>query len=427
MVLTSLGNALSPASSLITLPIMAHTLGVAGRGAVAAATAPLLFGNAFAAAGLPDAMVYFVAKNNIFAPQLLRRLSALAIVSGLIATGGVMALARPLSGGDPSLARYIMLAATAIPATLIVSVSRGLAVGLQRWRYVRVEQTISSIFSLFAISGLAALGHLTVSLAIAVVTLTPVIGGISYLRFVSMYTNQTAKTTPLASRKILGYAGRSWVGSTSGVAVARLDQAIMTVLSSSYQLGLYAVAVGVSEIPLIVSGAVSLIAFSTDAADRNDERLAMSSRISSFACLILGGSLCLSAPIVFPVVFGAGFAKAVPTTIVLSIAVIAGMPGSVAGSALAARGRPALRSGGLVGAATINVCLLIALVPAVGEIGAAFATLGANLFGNIWALSFLKRIFGVRPISFYGIRHEDWQVLRRLANARLRQNPDTAE
>jgi O-antigen/teichoic acid export membrane protein len=366
-------------------------------------------------------MIYFVARNRAFSQGMLRLGASLAMVTGLLATGGVLLLAPALSGHEPDLTKYIGLVSLAIVPLLLISVCRGLAVGLQAWTLVRAEQLTRAVVSLALIAGLSATGELTVGRAIATASLAPVVSGIVYLR-ITRESSQMAQVARPGGREIVSYAWRSWFGSTSGIAVARLDQALMTLLSSSYALGLYAVAVAVSEIPLIINSAVSLVSFSTDAADRSDERLAMSARISSTVCFVIAAVLCGLAWLIFPWLFGPGFAAAVPTTVVLTCAVAAGAPGSIAGSALSARGRPAVRSAGLLGAAAINVVLLLTLVPTMGAMGAALATVGATAFANAWCLWFLRRLYGIDPRSFYGVRRRDIRIIVDSVRAHTRRS-----
>ena len=59
---TVLGHGFAPLASLATAPIMAHALGVDGRGAVAAVTAPILLATSLGTFGLPAAVTYSIAR-----------------------------------------------------------------------------------------------------------------------------------------------------------------------------------------------------------------------------------------------------------------------------------------------------------------------------------------------------------------------------
>jgi O-antigen/teichoic acid export membrane protein len=58
--------------------LLAKSLGVTGRGEVAAATAPLMFGVALLTLGLPETLTYFVARGGI---GRLRRLFVVSLAA----------------------------------------------------------------------------------------------------------------------------------------------------------------------------------------------------------------------------------------------------------------------------------------------------------------------------------------------------------
>jgi O-antigen/teichoic acid export membrane protein len=160
--------------------------------------------------------------------------------------------------------------------------------------------------------------------------------------------------------------------------------------------------------------------FAHDAADEDNARLAKIARISSVVCAAFAAAICAAAPWVFPLVFGSGFSEAVPSTAILLLAIVCGVPGSVAGSALAARGHVGLRSWGLLVALMVNVVLLVWLAPRFGAVGAAAATLGANFVATVWALIFLRRREAVAIRTFIGVRRGDIELIWTKVDGRLR-------
>src|SRR5689334_17677634 len=87
VVITAIGNTLPPAAMLVTQIVLAQSLGVSGRGTVAAATAPLMLGIAVLTLGLPESIMYFIAQKGarLLTRQFGMTLAALAI-SGSIGT-----------------------------------------------------------------------------------------------------------------------------------------------------------------------------------------------------------------------------------------------------------------------------------------------------------------------------------------------------
>ncbi len=185
----------------------------------------------------------------------------------------------------------------------------------------------------------------------------------------------------------------------------------MTPLANTYELGLYVVAVNVSELLLIINSSVRDVSFASDAREAVDDRLTAAARISSTICVL--AAIVLGATLYWwlPLLFGEAFRPAVPVAAVLLAAVALGTPGSIGGSGLGARGRPGLRSTSLVIACTVNVLMLIVLLPIMGAMGAAIATFVGNLISSNLNLYFMQKHFGIKMTRFYGLRRSDIGLL----------------
>jgi O-antigen/teichoic acid export membrane protein len=211
------------------------------------------------------------------------------------------------------------------------------------------------------------------------------------------------------------YGSRLWIGTIATVLIARADQTLMTPLSSAKQLGLYVVAVNISELPLVIHRSVRDVTFVTDANRSVDTRLTAAARISTLisgvAALALGTSMLWW----LPLLFGKDFSGALPVAAVLLLAVVISTPGSIAGAGLSARGKPGQRSVVLVIVCVLNLSLLVLLLPRWGAMGAAWATLLSLSTMTVLKQLLLRRHFGIRVRDFYGVRRSDVAILRRYA------------
>ncbi len=414
MVITAMGNAVTPIAALLSLPILSYTLGVNGRGEVAAATAPLLLAVTAATFGIPEAVAYLIAKSPAALHNAARRGALLILGAGILATGVCIAASTMLAAGDPGLRGDIVLASLAIVPTVLVLILRASAAGLQQWRLVAYEQALTAILRLIGVGGLALFGRLTPLAAIVVIAVAPVLGGLAYLplrRPARRIRASGQPPLPVHSRQILSYGGRIWLGSLTGVLLSRLDQTVMTPLSGTYQLGLYAVAVNVGDAALILHSAIRDVTFTSDAARPDDSRLCSSARISGLLSLAGGLLLAAALPLVIPLVFGPDFTPAIPAAVWILAAAVMVAPGSIAGAGLSARGRPGLRSLSLLFACVVNVIALILLVPTMGAVGAAIATFAGNLLASQLNIMFLSRLSKIRARQFYGLRRADVELL----------------
>ncbi|WP_344818080.1 oligosaccharide flippase family protein [Microbacterium soli] len=408
--------------SVLTAPILAHALGVDGRGAVAAATAPLLLMLAAATFGIPEAATYSIARTSQVARWVILRGSLLMLISGVAVTAVVLLLSPLLSAGSDDIHHNLIIASLAITPSLIVALLRGIAMGLHQWRFVAASRGGDALFRLILIAGLALAGHLTIFSATLVIAISPLFGGLLLIPALRRVKGQLHRRDPAASfSSLTSYGVRVWFGAISGVLLLRLDQVLMNPLGGAYELGLYVVAVAISEVPLIVNSAVRDVTFASDAARADTERLTMASRLSTTATFAIAAVLAATIAWWLPVVFGRDFVGAVPIALVLLAAVTVGNPGSVAGAGLSARGRPGLRSTSLLIAAVLNTALLVSLVPLWGAMGAAIATFVGNVTASNLNIYFLNRNFNVPWKQFYAFRIGDLRVLIHATRQLLRR------
>ncbi|MBX0299479.1 oligosaccharide flippase family protein [Cryobacterium sp. 1639] len=414
MSIALLGNAFPPLVALFSGPILAQALGVEGRGAVAAATAPLALVVTLATFGVPEAVTWVVARNPHLARNAAARGVLLLTVAGLLAMAAVAVSAPWLSGGSPQVAQLILVAGLAIVPNLLVGVLRGVASATQTWRLVAIERILTSSLRLLVLIPFWLTGTLTPLVATITVAAMPVVGALVYIGRMRTLPPRARDLPPVARTSgLLGYGMRVWIGAISGILLSRIDQVLMTPLAGTYQLGLYVVAVSVSELPLIIHQAVRDVTFVNESAESVDDRLSASARISTLlsglAALFLGVTMLWW----LPFLFGEDFRPALPVAAVLLGAVVLGTPGSIAGSGLSGRGRPGLRSVSLTVACVVNIVLLVVLSPVLGAMGAALATLAGNLISSNLNLLFLARVFGISPLTFYGLRRRDLATLAR--------------
>ena len=209
-----------------------------------------------------------------------------------------------------------------------------------------------------------------------------------------------------------------WLGGVATILVARISQLVIVPLSGVSELGLYVVAVTISDIPWIVVQAVRDVVFGSSAAERNDERMLATSRaataIAALNALVLGGTL----PLWLGPFFGAGFTAAEGATWVLLASSVVAVPGLVAGAAIAAAGRPGARSAAIVSGLVVDVAALVLFVPAHGALGAAVANLfcTATITGGCLAAS---RVLIGTPVSRYLVPTGDDVALLRAAVRRV--------
>ncbi|MBJ7336718.1 oligosaccharide flippase family protein [Mycolicibacterium sp.] len=410
--ITTVANAVLPLSALVTAPFLAYGLGVDGRGELAAAIAPLTLAITIAPMGFPDAATYFVARSHRLRLRL-RAFSVLSIVMvGLVITAVILLLAPVLAAGDQHLAGLIRVGSLILVPALIVGFIRGVAAGHQAWKLIALDRALSGSARLIGIVVLFTIGALDPMSATVVMASSYALGGLAYsgLRR-QVLTELNEDAADVRMDEFLRYAGFVWFGALSGFLLTRVDQLLMTPLSDVRQLGYYAVAANLAETILIFNSAVRDVTFATEAGGRDSERLTQLARISTLFTMAAGTVIAATSPLVVPLLFGRDFSPAIPLVLILVAAIVIGNPGSVAGSGLAARGRPGLRSATLALACVANIVLLVLLLPSLGAIGAAIATLAGSALAGFLNTFWLARHFGFRSRDFYFFRRSDFTML----------------
>lgn len=414
MALSAIANLAPPAAGFAVAPLLAQALGAEQRGIAAAATSPLLLLTTLAMLGIPEAVTYLIARNPSSAREAMRKGLLLLGISGALASVAVYLLAVPLSAGISEAEELIKIAALFVLPTTLVAGLRSLPRGLHEWKFVNLEKYLTSAFRLCFIGGAFALGALSPLAAVLILSIAPVVAGFAFLKPLLALKR---RETPLAVsyKEMTSFSIVVWLGSVSGIVLGKIDQAIMLPLSDSRQLGYYAAAASVADAVLVINNAVRDITFSAQTADSDHQVLQRSARISLLAGLAIAAVLLIPVSFWFPLLFSEDFRNAVPAVIILTIAAVAGIPGSIAGAGLVGRGRPGAVSTSLVSAAVVNVIAVVLLVPSLGAPGAAISTLIGNLIASNLNILVLKRSYGMPFLSFYALRPSDVRSVFRLA------------
>lgn len=424
--LTTIGNLAFPLAAFITAPILAWHLGVSGRGELAAATAPLMLLVSVASFGLPESLAYHTARRLLPARVSLSRALGLLWVAGLMAVLGTWYMAPILSNGDAQVAVLIVIAAMALPISLSVAAVRGIAIGNHRWQMVNGEKYLTATVRLVGVVATALTDTLSLPVAVGLMAFSPVVGGLAYCGLKLKESDSAmSSTSKRPTRMLTGYSVQVWIGAMSGVLLMRMDQLLLMPLAGAVQLGIYAVAVNVAELMLVVNNAFRDVMFSADAARRDDHRLHRAARLSLLITGLVALPVGASAHLWFPLIFGEEFREALPVVLVLLIATVVGVPGSIAGSALSARGRPGLRSRSLIVASIVNIIGLVLMVPSIGAMGAAYATLLGNLVSSNLNILWLSNRFGVRASGFYALKLSDFVFLGKTVRKFFRRSQDS--
>jgi O-antigen/teichoic acid export membrane protein len=364
------------ALGLVTGPILARSLGPAGRGELAAVLVPadlLYLGLAF---GLPPAAAYLhreFGRGTLFATSTL---FGLAVGVPLVVCLWPV-LPHYYGNHQPATLfwAYVFLSAAPLSVGAVTALNLIWADGADlRWNLCRVTPIVVTALLVVALSvtarltvwtGLAA--SFTGSFATTVLLITVAVRWRS-LR-VSLRT----------LRSQLSYGARVAVGTVADTVTARLDQALLVAMVPAAELGLYAVAVSAAGVSSPLSSSLGLALFpelrrggDSDAARRRRAARALAAVLAS--SMAVAAVLAVFGPWLLARLFGPGFAPAATPLRLLLLGQIANDATQPLTARLLAANRPGTASQASAIAAVLTVAGVPLLVPTFGINGAAAAT-----------------------------------------------------
>lgn len=374
-------------AGLVSGPLQARALGAHGRGELAAIVVPLTLTPML----LSLALGAYVAREAASGRRTIQELTGSVGIPLLVMTVIGMVAAIPLvpflADGNSTVQTYLTVGYALLPLSMAGTVLVPLIGGLERWSLLIFMRAIPVAIPFVAIVVMYALDQMTVG---RVVMATLAGGILSILPAVAVVVRAGWPVVQRATaRASVSFGLRSWAGGLAQIANVRLDQLLMITLVGYHELGLYAVAVTLSNLSSFVGGALSPPLIARVAQGQT----ALVPRALRVMLAAVGGmnlAAAAATPFLLPAVFGAEFADAVDQAIVLLAANVLLTGTAVLAAALAADGAPGKSSIGQGIGLLITLPGLFLLVPSLGGLGAAAVSLVA------YGVSFSYQLFVIR-------------------------------
>lgn len=198
---------------------------------------------------------------------------------------------------------------------------------------------------------------------------------------------------------IVSYGIKAQMASIAAQTNLRADQAVMSVLLTPTQLGLYVVAVSIAGVLSPLMNAITIVILPRAARSASNEGAA----ILIARHVKLAGIIAIPAvfaglfvmPWILPAFFGRGFAAAVGCAQILLFASIFQGFDALLGNGLRGLGRPGLPAAAEGAGMAVTLLLLLLLLPRLGIAGAAVASLTAYVLVAVVELRAIGRIAGI--------------------------------
>ena len=389
------GRVLSLVTGFTTSVLLARLLGPADRGLLALMLSASTVALAVTAIGQPLAVTYFASRKDADSPAIIGNVFVQAAVLTIVLLPLTVIFKTQIADavGEGHGGTTWVLAAALVPITFLDWTTSNQLLGMLRFGFYNGLKFLAGIGYVIAIVLLLAVLHLGVAGGLIATALASVITVLGCLRPILGGSRPRVDRTLMA--RMLRYGSRVQVGVIFQMVNYRLDVIIMQFFRPLTEVGYYVAAQTVAEFVITIATAFqsSLLPLVShfEGDERQDEVTANSLRHHG----ILAGAAVLANAVVGTAIiyfaYGPKYHPAVVPMLVLLPGVwFLGM-GLVIQSDLGGRGRPGLSSKLAALAAGVTVVLDLALIPPLGVMGGAIASVCAYTTFGIASLIALHR------------------------------------
>lgn len=397
-------NLLVPLVALMVAPVMARELGAEGRGIYTALTAPVLLAGIVGTLGLQDGLTQFVSRRGLH-PRVALRLAALSVLLLSIVTASAMWSLGYLLFEDSNLRLEYSLVLTTLPVLIGHNLIIGIATGTRDFRGLNAAKLLPAVARAIVVVILCILTDMTPLTAALILLASPALGILwqTWRIFRLSLPIDIGGVSPAdrSTRKLLSFSLAAFPGVLAAMAMSRADQVLGLPLLGAEQLGYYAIAVTVAELPMMVATAGRSYIIGLDSSELSSKS---APRLAGLI-MVINTVLCLAliavTPWVIPFVFGSDFAGAVVPCMILLIGTVFFTTMSLGSAILLNNGQANAQSLAYITAACVSIALLFTF-SGLGAIGAAAASVAGYAVAS--ALSWTLVRWSLSPRQ---PRHDD--------------------
>lgn len=425
------GRAAGMLMSFVSAVLLARLLGPSKRGLLGVELSAGTVAIAVLALGQPLAVTYYASRKDARHRAILGN----TLIHGLVLAAVLLPLSAfffkqiaSLIGHGQGGATWV-LATALVPITFLDWTMSNQLLGMLRFGYYNALKLLASAASTIAVViflsvlswGVA--GGLVATAVASVISIAGSLGPIT--------GGQPPTFDRTLLRQMLSYGSRVQVGSVFTMVNYRLDVIIMQFYRSLSQVGYYVVAQTIAELVIAVAQAfqASILPLVSHFEGSDRQRSVTVASVRHYG-IIAGAAAVANAgfgSIVIYVLYGHAFAPAIVPMLVLLPGVWFLGLGFVVQSDLGGRGRPGTSSTLAGVAASVTVLLDVALIPPLGVMGGALASVCAYTTYGVSSLIILSRVSEVPVRELLIPTHAEFSVYRRfLARAFRRGRPRPA-
>ena len=409
---------------LTTLAIIARVFGPSGNGVYTLALLLPAMLATFLNLGVSPANVYFLGANKVAPKQAWKvtlkisgRLSAIGL-----SIGGLIIYFKSSSFFPAVPIEILWLSLLFFPLTLITANISGFFQGLQEFKQFNVVLLLQPLLNLIGVGTLLIVGYSDICYILICYFVSLIIT--QYISFSLLQNLLDTRTGPNVNgygKKLLNYGYKAHFSNILAFINYRADIFILGYFIGAAPVGIYAVAVTITEKLWLLSNAISTVLLPrlSELSSEEDKRRVLTPLIARWVLwLTLFASLVLLliGDIVIQLIFGDEFKEAYLAIVYLVPGIVVGACSRVLANDIAARGRPELNLSTSWITVIINIIANILLIPQYGLQGAALATSFAYIVNFLMRLT-IHNYF--TKVAFYKniiIGIDDFNLIKSVMN-----------
>jgi len=406
--------------------LIARLFGPEGRGIITMVTLIPLTLFYLGSLGLPDSSTYFLSRFREQARENFFTIQALAWVAGLITIAAAYLSFewwyQPYKTYPREL--FLIVIPTSLAAILTLTLRYSLLGLGSSWGFnlMNVVQALGSLTTI-VIAGVFL--HRDLRWFCYIYLIYPFVVVALGMGLVGSKPEIRGWPAGLNLRPVMSYAMRTYPQGIVFWLQSRLDHFLIAYFLEPAQLGIYSIAIFLSENLLRITAAFQTALFPRVSADQTDAKYLLAARVlrvtNMIDILLSIGIIALGYPII-RLLFGKEFAPAYLPLVVLVIGRIPAGLYKIASSTIAGSGRPGLLSlFGTIGI-VVNAGLGLLLIPSLGLLGASLAKTISVFAQLIPAMIFFASQAKLGWTQCLVMNREDWRLIKAKAVSWLAQS-----
>ncbi|MBI1802219.1 MAG: polysaccharide biosynthesis C-terminal domain-containing protein [Chloroflexi bacterium] len=391
--------------------LLARALEAQGRGELAAIVLwPSLILSS-GGLGIPSTTAYFASQARWPAGTVYGTFLWVAVAQSLVLmAAGWIVIPIALQSHDAGIIALSHWYLLTIPLSLAGGISHGALQGTSQLGKYNLARSLSPVVYFLGIAALWLAGALSVEAATTLLLTIGFISAAGSVWLVIWQSDTRLRWNSGLAREIFGYGFKTQLANTTQWLNLRLDQLILSVFLPAQSLGYYAVAVTLSQILSPLGSSMAILTLPAVARQTTAEAGLLRLRLSlrrGLSLLIAGGIvLVIALPWLTPLLVGGSYLPAIGAAQVLVLGAILLGFNDISTEGLRGLGRPMIPAISQLLSLVVTGLLLAFLLPSLGILGAAMASVAAYATVALIHFFYLSR-YGLK-LSHLTPQMEDW-------------------